>query len=266
MRALVIAAALVLMGGASSRAQSSALSKHLEVVIVSVENFDDAAYSNAILETNMHRASSELEVFFAQNFPTAHVTVRRSHDETTFASLSSFFRSTFRQTINGNVGLLFVLSHGEALQPPNPSADRELRIVASDTSSANIAGGTLSVASDIIGNLNSLSPGSFLFGFIDTCHAGAAASIGLSLDAALKDALGVKTMIMASSPLISWPSRDSAALWSTCGVRPRKAMRPRAPCPSKRPPSFARAFRACWDRRLSAQVRDTRRSCCTSEG
>ena len=214
--ALGLAAAWSLSLGA----QAPAAGKTLQVIVVAIEEFDDPAYTNPMLQANIHAASGELETFFQTNFPSAAVTVLRSHDETTFRELSGFFRGRFRTLVNGNVALLFVLSHGEALQPPNPAADPELRIVTSDTIAGNVAGSTLSLAGDVIGNLNGLQPGSFLFGFIDTCHSGAGSSIGLAIDAALKDALGVKTMVMASSlsdqlAFQAGFSRALVKLWNT---------------------------------------------------
>jgi hypothetical protein len=173
--------------------------KQLEVVIISVENFDDPTYQNPLLQLNIQKAADQLINFFSQRFPMAQITVLRTRDETTSAHLAEFFKGTFPGIANGNMALLFVLSHGEALPSPNPVFGSDLRIVASDTPASNIPGKTISLSTDVLGNIGGLLPGSFVFGFIDTCHGGAASNIGLSIDAALKNALGVKTMLMASS-------------------------------------------------------------------
>ncbi len=94
--------------------------KQLEVVIISVENFDDPQYQNALLQTNIQKATDQLINFFSTRFPTAKRTVLRGHDETTSGHLTEFFRGTFRQLVNGNITLLFILSHGEALPAPIP--------------------------------------------------------------------------------------------------------------------------------------------------
>jgi hypothetical protein len=184
---------------ASAQGVPETAGKQLQVVIVSVENFDDPFYQNPVLQANIGKATDQLISFFSQRFPVAKITVLRTRDETTSASLSEFFRGTFPVLANGNMMLLFVLSHGEALPFPNPTFGSDLRIVATDTPVNNIAGKSISLSTDVLGNVGGLLPGTFLFGFIDTCHSGAATSIGLSIDAALKSALGVKTMLMASS-------------------------------------------------------------------
>lgn len=186
---------------ANARAQASddAQNRKLEVVIISVENFDDPYYYNPLLQLNIHNAADQLIEFFSRRFPSAHLTVLRTHDDTTSPHLSEFFRGTFRNLASGNMVLLFVISHGEALPNPNPAYGSELRIVASNTPFNDIPGKTLSLTTDIIGNLGGLLPGSFLFGFIDTCHAGAAKNLQLAIEASLISELGVKTMLMASS-------------------------------------------------------------------
>jgi hypothetical protein len=173
--------------------------KGLEVIIISVENFDDSQYQNALLQTNIQKATDQLHDFFTQNFPSAKICVLRTHDETTVSHLTEFFRGTFPGIVSGNMTLLFVLSHGEAYQLPNQAFGADLRIIASDTPANDIGGKALSLTTDILSRLSGLEPGSFLFGFIDTCHSGAASNISLKLEAALQDALGVKTMVMASS-------------------------------------------------------------------
>ncbi|MGB9512644.1 MAG: hypothetical protein WBU20_13240, partial [Candidatus Acidiferrum sp.] len=179
--------------------QPPSVAKNLQVVIISVENFDDSQYQNALLQTNIKKAADEVVGFFTQNFPAAKITILRTHDETTISHLDGFFKGTFPNLISGNMTLLFVLSHGESYPLPNKKFGSDLRIVASDTPANDIAGQTLSLTTDILNRLNGLEPGSFLFAFIDTCHSGAASNLSLKVDAALQDALGVKTMVMASS-------------------------------------------------------------------
>jgi len=192
---------MALLFAIAARAQELPVTpgKQLEVVIISVEDFDDPQYQSAVLQLNIHKAADQLVEFFSKRFPKAKITILRSHDETTSAHLSEFFKGTFPGLVNANLALLFVLSHGEALPSPDPTFGSDLRIVASDTPGNNIRGKTVSLSTDVLGNIGGLLPGSFLFGFIDTCHSGAATNIGLSIDAALKNALGTKTMLMASS-------------------------------------------------------------------
>ena len=198
MRVLKFVLPLLICAVALAQPASSS-GKQLNIVIISVENFDDEQYQNALLQTNIQKATDGLEGFFGKYFPTASLTILRTRDETTSAHLTEFFRGTFPKLANGNMALLFVLSHGEALPAPNPIYGSDLRIVASDTPATDLASKTISLTTDIVGNMQGLLPGSFVFGFIDTCHSGAAKSIGLSIDAAVKSALGTKMMLMASS-------------------------------------------------------------------
>lgn len=179
---------------------SAAAERHLEVVIVSVENFDDQSkYHNATLEANIESSTDALIGFFRERFPFAILTVLRKANETTTPRLGEFFRGEFPKIADGNITLLFVLSHGEALNFPNPSFGADLGIVTTDTTPDKIPVKAISLSKEVLGSLDGLSPGSFIFGFIDTCHSGAAANIGLSLNDALRNSLGVRAMFMASS-------------------------------------------------------------------
>src|SRR6202035_4180318 len=101
--------------------------------------------------------------------------------DTTGDALAQFFRTDFQDIVNGNVTLLFVLSHGEFYKFPNTRYGNDLYIVTTDTDSKNIRKKGLSLTTDLVLKLSGLKDGSILLAFIDTCHAGAAKNFGLDL-------------------------------------------------------------------------------------
>src|SRR5438270_13241855 len=105
MRIVCLMMASLLSLGISAETQQPPAVKQLQIVIISVENFDDAQYQNPLLQQNIHGATDQLIQFFTTHFPTGKQTVLRTHDETKSAHLSEFFKGAFRSTADGNITL-----------------------------------------------------------------------------------------------------------------------------------------------------------------
>lgn len=194
---------LLLLGSMLTGIQPRALGQGspptLQVVIVAVHNFTDVAYQSPVLEQGIEDAEKQLTAFFAQHFPNTVPKIVDLPQSTTSDALTSFFKNDFPALADGNVTLLFVLSHGEEEVFPNHSFGGDLYIVTQDTVQANFKSKALSLSTDIISRLDGLKPGTIVFAFIDTCHGGAAASVQLSLTSALDRAMGTNLMFMAAS-------------------------------------------------------------------
>jgi hypothetical protein len=173
-------------------------SPKLQVVIVAVHSFNDAAYQNPVLQQGIEAAEGQLTAFFTQHFPNAAQKIVDLPQGTTGDALTSFFKDDFPALADGNVTLLFVLSHGEEDVFPDHSGG-DLYVVTEDTAQANFKSKALSLSTDIVSRLNGRKPGTIVYAFIDTCHGAAAASAQLSLTSALYKAMGTNLMFMAAS-------------------------------------------------------------------
>lgn len=194
---LILCAALLFPFAKVSEAQAKP--KKLQVVIVAVSGFDDPAFHDPLLEQGIAAATTALVNFLGQTFPAANVKVVNSHDDTTDGKLTTFFKERFPSIADGNVTLLFVLSHGEPYPYPNRQYGSDVQIIASDTPKAEVRGKSISLSNDILHYLNGLSPGTLVFGFIDTCYSGGASNFSVALDDATRNRMGVKTMMMVSA-------------------------------------------------------------------
>jgi len=192
----------------SSDEQSKPPARNLEVVIVAVEDFQDNDYQNDLLNENIGETTDDVIKFFKAHFPNAQFVIRRDKDEktqqmndenTTSPKLKEFFSSEFPRIVASNITALFVLSHGEALPYADGTSDSDLRIITSDTEKKKFPAKTLSLSNDIVANLRGLPRGSFVFGYIDTCHGGAAHSVALATDVAIESARGMKLSMWAAS-------------------------------------------------------------------
>ncbi len=217
MKPIKWALALTLMIAPSVLAQKSGPNqentdarKNLKVVVIAIEDFNDPDFQNPILNKNIGIAADEVVAFFAKYFPTAEIKVIRDLPEdqtlnpvdtrTTSAALKEFFSDEFpNRILDGNITVLFIISHGVKRPYHNGKSESDLLIITSDTKAAELPGRTLWLSSDIVAHLNGLKRGTFLLGFIDTCDAGAADNIALNVQAAIQKQDDMQTMLWGAS-------------------------------------------------------------------
>jgi hypothetical protein len=193
---------------------AQAHSRQLQVVIVAVHSFADQQYDNPLLEAGIRDSENGLVSFFAQHFPNVRPRIIDLPQDTTSSALTTFFKSEFPSLADGNVTLLFVLSHGEADPPRTPPFGGDLFIATQDTVQAQFKDKALSLTNDIVGRLQGRLPGTIVYAFMDTCHGGAASSAQLRLTASLDEAFGTNLMFMSSSlsDQLAFKASFSAAL------------------------------------------------------
>jgi len=171
----------------------------LQVVVISISSFDDDNYKNPTLEQGIEASTKELTDFISSHFPDAVLTVKKTPEDTTTEALVTFFKGDFQDIINGNVTLLFVLSHGEYVPFRNKAYGNDLYIVTKNTDSHRVRERALSLTTDILPKTSGLKDGTILLAFIDTCHAGAASNYGIDLQGISAELAGMKMMFMGAS-------------------------------------------------------------------
>jgi hypothetical protein len=101
---------------------------------------------------------------------------------------------------NGNITLIFLLSHGEPLKAPGTLADQDVMFMTSDTKKAAPSGTAILVGEEVAtGAFKRLERGSTVWVFLDACFSGAVASPQLQIDQKIMDNIGAKVMVMAAA-------------------------------------------------------------------
>jgi hypothetical protein len=194
------AVALVLLLPARLQCQQP-LQKKLQVVIIAVSQFDDTDWQNASLEISIKQSSQDIQKFFRENFPTAKLTVLETHQQTTAKSIQEFFspHGDFRKLANGTATVLFIISHGKPHTGPVPPLTNDLWVVGSETHPGDARERWVSVAKDVVQQIDDLEPGSVVFLFLDTCYSGSLQSLEMRVNADFAELYGIRMMVMASS-------------------------------------------------------------------
>jgi hypothetical protein len=184
-----------------ANAVAAASPTRLRVVVVAVTDFK-GDYVSPRLTLSFKNAIENIRGFFASNFPadSTEFHLVTGAEQTTADSLSHYFREEFPRIADRAITVLFIISHGEQQERPGDFAfPNDLLIVASDTEADRLPSRTLSFNRDIVPALQYLHPGSVVLAFIDTCHSGSAANLGLTIGSQLRDEAGLKMMVLASA-------------------------------------------------------------------
>lgn len=196
--------------GAQGNLQTSAAkARKIQLVIVAVTQFDIKDYNNDVVKSAFEQRCIDIRKFFEDAMGRDNIQLHEncSPQNTTRESLRHLFSIDLPQFSANTLTLIFIMSHGEAVQFGNEFLSNDLELISSDTKtsdSENDSKGEREFSSILFGSelmswLQRAPAGSTVLVFLDTCHSGAAASLSTSLTQALQQQFGLRSLVLASA-------------------------------------------------------------------
>jgi Caspase domain len=150
----------------------------------------------------IEKRCDEIEQFFKSSYTEQQVsvTVLCKAADTTKPAIEGFFLRRYPALAKDTLTLLFILSHGEDINPSEKSLfTPDLRIITSDTTDEDADTTSLSTSRGLLPLIASAPSGATVFAFIDTCHSGAFQNIAVTRLGQLTSDYGLEMNVMASS-------------------------------------------------------------------
>lgn len=179
------------------------------MVVVGVTRFAISDYNNDVLTLAIQQRCQDIRSFFEDHLGKENVTLHEfcTPEKTTRESLRHFFSIEVPQFSGGTLTLIFIMSHGEVATFDNQFLASDVEIITSDTTSSTSGNeddrqrqfSSVLFGTELLSWLQQSPAGSTILTFVDTCHAGAAASLGKSFSQFMQQQYGLRSLVMASS-------------------------------------------------------------------
>jgi len=183
--------------------------RKVHVVIVAVPHFAISKYNSSDLAEAFITRCDNIGKYFTKTLGEENVQIHPycTEETTKRETLRRLFSLTIPSFSADTVTLVFIMSHGEAASFRNDYLSNDLELITSDTYTSDEehdAKGerqfsSILFASELMSWLERAPSRSTILIFLDTCHAGAAASLGTSLRATLQSQFGLRFLVLGSS-------------------------------------------------------------------
>jgi hypothetical protein len=181
-----------------------AASRKIHVVVIGVPHWSIDSYNEGSLGSSISYACDKVHTFFASRFEKEQLEfhIQCEPTNTDWASIYKLLYVDVPKFGQQTLTFVFILSHGERV-PDDPARKAvDLRILTSDTTAETRDERSISVVHHLIPWLSKLTEGpegSTVLVFLDTCHAGSAATVLPKLEGLLDEERGLKLSIIGSS-------------------------------------------------------------------
>jgi len=183
--------------------------RKIHVVIVAVPHFAIEDYNNDVVLSSFAERCDGLKTYFQQHLGKDNVDVRQycTAPLTTRDSLRHLFSVEIPSFSANTLTFIFIMSHGESAQFGNDLLKQDLELITSDTTTSDTPHdskhereySSILFGSELMAWLERAPARSTILIFLDTCHAGSAASVSARLIGFLQQQFGIRTLVIASS-------------------------------------------------------------------
>lgn len=184
-------------------------SRQVHVIVVGVTKFAIDNYNNDVLKLAFEERCNDIKSFFEDHLGSENVSshVFCTPETTTREVLRHFFSIEVPQFSAGTLTLIFLMSHGETATFDNAFLGNDLEFITSDTKASDPVSDTdrqrqfssILLGSELLSWLQHVPAGSTILTFVDTCHAGAVASLSTSISQFVQQNFGLGSLVVASS-------------------------------------------------------------------
>lgn len=193
----------------AAEAISQGGNRKIHVVVVAVPHFAISDYNSQDLKEAFEKRCDQLGTYFTNALGKENVEIHPycTAKLTTREALRRLFSLTIPGFSQDTVTMIFIMSHGESVKFGNDLLKNDLELITSDTSTSdevNDAKGERQFTSILFGSelmswLERSPKRSTILIFLDTCHAGSAASLSTALKASLQQQFGLQYSVIGSS-------------------------------------------------------------------
>jgi hypothetical protein len=193
----------------ASDAPNITTNRKVHVVVVAVPHFKIDDYNSDDLAATLNERCSDLGTYFTNALGKDNVEIHPycKEENTTREALRKLFSITIPGFSADTVTLIFIMSHGESVEFRNEYLKNDLELITSDTNTSDEAGdskgerlfSSILFGSELMPWLERAPKRSTILVFLDTCHAGAAASRNTSLTAAMASQFQLQYLVIGSS-------------------------------------------------------------------
>lgn len=183
--------------------------RKIHVVIVAVPHFSIEDYNNDVVLSSFGQRCDDLKKYFEQHLGKDNVDIRQycTATLTTRDSLRHLFSVDIPSFSANTVTFLFIMSHGESAKFGNDLLKEDLELITSDTTTSDAENdskhereySSILFGSELMAWLERAPARSTILIFLDTCHAGSAASVSAQLTGFLQQQFGIRSLVFASS-------------------------------------------------------------------